>query len=90
MLLTAGLFACSSAPAAPAPAAQVALHGPVSTRGADPGATRCECDVSCTATSQEFVGLSALNASDACARARVLCRAAGCTTCVQTGPGFCE
>jgi len=87
LLFTAGLIGCSSAPP---PDAHVALHGGGSTPVAPSGFTHCECDITCTATGQEFVGLSSLNGADACARGRRLCTQSGCTSCVQSSPVACE
>jgi hypothetical protein len=87
LLFTAGLLGCSSAPP---PGAQVALRGPSSTVAPPAGFTHCECDVTCTATGAGFVGLSSFGPDQACAKGRLLCAQAGCTTCVQSGPASCE
>lgn len=87
LLFTAGLIGCSSAPP---PSPQVALRGQGSTLDQPAGATRCECNVTCTATGQGFVAFSAFGAQQACAKANRLCAEAGCTSCVQDGPAICE
>ena len=85
-LFTAGLLARASPPPNP----QVALRGPTSKLDPSSGFTHCECDITCTATGHEFVGLSAFGPDQACAKGRSLCAQAGCTTCAQSGPASCE
>jgi hypothetical protein len=87
LLFTAGLIGCSSAPP---PAAQVALRGPGSTLDPRSGFAHCECDFTCTATGQLFVGLSSFGPEQACLKGRSLCTQSGCTSCVQSGPLACE
>jgi hypothetical protein len=90
LLFAAAWISCSSAPPPPAPAAQIALRGPASTRDRSAGLALCECDFLCTATGRGFVGLSSINGQQACAKANLLCAQANCATCVQSGPAFCE
>lgn len=85
LVFVLGLLGCSSAPP---PAPEVALRGPVSTRG-EPGFTHCECDFTCAATGRGFVGL-ATTPTGACAKGMQLCSQSGCTSCRQDGGPFCE
>jgi hypothetical protein len=87
LLVTAGLIGCSSAPP---PGAQVALRGPGSRLDAPQRFTHCECDVTCTATGHEFVGLSSFGPTQACLKGQSLCAQSGCASCVQSGPASCE
>jgi hypothetical protein len=48
---------------------------------ASPRIRLCECDRQCTATGEDFDGISHISVADACGKAGVQCRAAGCTSC---------
>lgn len=59
------------------------VHGPASSAepSASPRIRLCECDRQCTATGEDFDGISHISVGDACSKASAQCRAAGCTSC---------